>query len=189
MEISHIFTQYFHLSNRVIPAHRMSRWKILFLFKGMVRMMHETRNHHRVMRVARQLPALNDQNQRRDFWEGSCLYLAINQTQGKGRGWRLLQVMDCWLATILISPLHLTSLHSDGYFCISVCFTVSGPEIFSSLTVEMDSLLALPCMKSMMNICYQIWYPWVIIYSLEDNASSLSQLIWGPSIFLKMVRW
>ena len=119
MEISHIFTQYFHLSNRVIPAHRMSRWKILFLFKGMVRMMHETRNHHRVMRVARQLPALNDQNQRRDFWEGSCLYLAINQTQGKGRGWRLLQVMDCWLATILISSVHLTSLHSDGYFCIS----------------------------------------------------------------------
>ena len=78
--------------------------------------------------VARLLPALNDQ--RRDFWEVSCLYLAINQTQGKGRGWRLLQVMDCWLATILISSVHLTSLHSDGYFCISV----SGPGIFSSLT-------------------------------------------------------
>ena len=96
-------------------------------------------------------PALGDQNQRQNFWELLyCLYLTINQRLGcwcwpwLDEGDKLvLQVMDCWPRP---SPSPLSMLHSNIFLHLTQ--VLIGLQIFSPLTIEMDSLLALLCMKS-----------------------------------------
>ena len=149
MEISHIFTQYFHLSSRVISAHRMSCWKILFLFKVTVVlwccgwcMKPETT----ILHVDDQL-ALNDQNQRQNFWELCCLYFPINQAQGKGGETRDLQLMDCSLPTSVgrVSASHVSHLRTRMDIFVS--------DNWNGLIVS----IARHETNIKRNICYQIW--------------------------------
>ena len=118
MEISHIFTQYFHLSSRVISAHRMSCWKILFLFKVTVVLwlMHETRNHHPTCGW----PASSQWPKPKTEFLGTLLPLFSNQSstrQGRGdEGPAANGLLTAHFSRTCFCISRLTSQDEDGYF-------------------------------------------------------------------------